>query len=207
MAALAPPAVALPSPATRTIGVKRSHKGENLKSTHAVSEGTLTADGNRVWPEEYGIRLTYKLPPGLPPGLIIDASALHLISSAEKLKPVDKRKYQCGRVWKLLRPDGSGYDRTKSRHEAAAFLATHGFSFVDLVAGADAPALPAEAEITDVCISTPAMGQSKRVRPTPADMEDFDGRMYTGTCENLRSLLPKEPCPICKQRKCHKLPA
>ena len=206
MAALAPPAVALPSPAARTIGVKRSHQGENLKSTHAVSKGTLTADGNRVWPEEYCIGSTYKLPPGLPPGLIVDASTLHLAGTAEKLKSVDKRKYKCVRAWLLRQADGS-YRRTQKRIEAAAFLATHGFSFVDLVAAADAPALPAEAEITDVCISTPAMGQSKRVRPTPADMEDFDGRMYTGTCENLRSLLPKEPCPICKQRKCHKLPA
>ena len=121
------------------------------------------------------------LPPGLPPGLIHDVSALYLAYKAEKKKSAALRKYKCTRAWMLRQADGS-YRRTQARLEAAAFLATHGFCFVDLVAATAAPAPPADAEIAHVCTSTPAVGQSKRVRPTPADKEDFDGRTAIGTC-------------------------
>ena len=164
MEALAPPAAVV-----RTIGVKRSHQGKNLKSVHTVSKGTLTADGDRVWPEEYRIGSTYSLPHGLPPGLILDASTLHLAGSAEKLKSVDKRRYKCVRAWLLRQADGS-YRRTQKKAEAASFLAAHGFSFVDLRVGAAAPALPVDVivEVADVCTSAPAVGRSTRLRSVPS---------------------------------------
>ena len=102
-------------------GRKRSRQGEHFRTAEPVHPGTLSVDGNREWPAAMGIRVSYKLPPGVPPGLIDDASYLRRTSTALKRTGAASRVYFCDRVW-ILHHDNGTTTRPKSRSAAAAFF-------------------------------------------------------------------------------------
>ena len=178
-------------------GRKRSRQGEHFRTAEPVHPGTLSVDGNREWPAAMGIRVSYKLPPGVPPGLIDDASYLRRTSTALKRTGAASRVYFCDRVW-ILHHDNGTTTRTKSRSAAAAFLASHGHHFVDVV-----DVKPGSADLASpLPLESLQETQHKRLRPSPGHSQQLEEKFLVCGLEIFRRIQPNSFCSKCKQSMC-----